>query len=78
MIGGFAVSEMQVLRMENGVPLSLRFKLDDYMRKGDAAQNPLVQPADIVYIPDRKQTTSGWTKLSQAAIALAAFRGLLR
>lgn len=79
--GGLTASavptKVSIVRLVNDSPKPSQFDITNYMRKGDLAHNPLVEAADIVYIPEKGKPTT-WTSVTQPVMALTTLFQLLR
>jgi polysaccharide export outer membrane protein len=57
-VGGLAPfaagNRAKVVRTENGKQRELRIKLDDIINKGDMQQNILLQPGDVLVVPESR------------------------
>jgi len=58
------ITSVAVLRADaTGKQTRMIIDLDNYLRKGDTKQNPLIQPGDVIYVPETK--SPNWTVLFQ-------------
>jgi polysaccharide export outer membrane protein len=53
------ISRVGLIRMENGVEKRYQYDLGKYVSKGDATQNPVVQPKDVIYVPETDKVDWG-------------------
>jgi len=57
-VGGLAPfaagNRAKIVRTENGKQRELRIKLDDIINKGDMQQNILLQPGDVLVVPESR------------------------
>jgi polysaccharide export outer membrane protein len=57
-VGGLAQfaagNRAKVVRTENGKQREIRLKLDDLVNKGDMRQNILLQPGDVLVVPESR------------------------
>jgi polysaccharide biosynthesis/export protein len=57
-VGGLAPfaagNRAKVVRKENGKQREIKLKLDDIINKGDMAQNILLQPGDVLVVPESR------------------------
>lgn len=49
------LSEVSVVRMVEGKATALKVNLDDFAKKGDQAQNLRLEPADVLFVPEKSQ-----------------------
>lgn len=49
------LSEISVVRAVDGKPTAVRVNLDEFAKKGDAAQNLRLEPSDIVFVPAKSE-----------------------
>ncbi len=77
MTGDAQPSKVSVVRLVENQPKPTEFDITNYMRKGDLTNNPLVEAADIIYVPE-KGKPSTWSSVTQPLMALTTLFNLLR
>jgi len=57
-VGGLAPfaagNRAKIVRTEKGKQREIKIKLDDIINKGDMAQNILLQPGDVLVVPESR------------------------
>ncbi|CAN5705710.1 hypothetical protein BH11ARM2_BH11ARM2_07110 [soil metagenome] len=71
------LSRVGMIRMENGKEVSRVYDLGKFLKSGDSTMNPVVQPGDVIYVPENN-TISTTTILASLGAAAVIYRSLGR
>jgi len=64
------LSTVAIIRTENGKQKRTIYDLTKFLKSGDAASNPVVQPGDVVYVPQTKRPDWDFVARSLTAVGI--------